>query len=156
MIFAIDPGTRESGWAELGPDGLFTGKESNVDMLLRIHGLSPYAVVAIERFACYGMTIGQETIDAIEWAGMFRIAAEKGGRRVLRVFRKDVKMAITGSPKANDAAIRQALIDMYGGKEKAIGKKGAPGPLNRVRADGWAALAIAWTVRRGEEQDFQA
>ena len=69
---------------------------------------------------------------------------------VYRIPRKEVVTALCGSSKANDASVRQALIDRYGGKEKAIGKKKAPGPLYGVTKDVWSALAVAivWQDRR--------
>ena len=41
--------------------------------------------------------------------------------------------------------IRQALIDRFGGKEKAIGLKKTPGPLYGISSHAWAALALAIT-----------
>ena len=56
----------------------------------------------------------------------------------------EVKMNLCHSAKANDADIRQALIDRFGpGKQKAIGLKGSPGPLYGVSKHCWAALALA-------------
>jgi hypothetical protein len=50
--------------------------------------------------------------------------------------------------KAKDANIRQALIDIYGGNDKAIGNKKTPGPLYGIKGDLWAALAVAVTFGR--------
>ena len=44
-----------------------------------------------------------------------------------------------------DLKYRAALIDRFGGKDKAIGCKSAPGPLYSVKADAWSALALATT-----------
>jgi hypothetical protein len=64
-----------------------------------------------------------------------------------------VKLHLCKSTKANDASIRQALIDRYGpGKERAIGTKKAPGPLYGVKADVWAALALAVTWHDTREE----
>jgi len=54
-------------------------------------------------------------------------------------------MHICGSARAKDQNIRQALIDRYGGKETAIGKKQNPGPLYGIKADEWQALGLAIT-----------
>jgi hypothetical protein len=62
-----------------------------------------------------------------------------------RVYRRDVKLHICGSQRAKDANIRQALIDCYGGKVEAIGKKKAPGPLYGISSHAWSALAVAQT-----------
>jgi hypothetical protein len=45
--------------------------------------------------------------------------------------------------QAKDANIRQAILDRFGGKEKAIGKKANPGPLYGVKSHLWSALAVA-------------
>jgi hypothetical protein len=39
--------------------------------------------------------------------------------------------------------IRQRLIDIWGGKELAIGNKRSPGRLYGLRGDQWQALALA-------------
>jgi hypothetical protein len=59
--------------------------------------------------------------------------------------RKDVKLHLCGQTRAKDSNIRAALIDRFGGKEKAIGKKASPGPLYGLKADAWQALALAVT-----------
>jgi hypothetical protein len=77
--------------------------------------------------------------------GIVRICEALGDEPV-RVKRIEVKSHICHSAKANDANIRQALIDRYNGKDAAIGKKAKPGPLYGVSGDMWAALAVGLTV----------
>lgn len=55
------------------------------------------------------------------------------------VYRKDVKLHHCLSPRANDATIRQALIDKYG----APGTKSHPGLTYGLSQDMWSAFAIA-------------
>jgi hypothetical protein len=64
----------------------------------------------------------------------------------IRVTRKQVMVHLCGSARGNDATLRTALIDLYGGKEKAIGRKAAPGPLHGMNVDGRAALGVAITA----------
>lgn len=100
--------------------------------------------------------------------------------KVTRIPRPDVKLHICGNRKAKDANIRQACIDRYGGGRKALGAikcktcKGKgwigrgrptcpdcegsgwevpPGPLQGIKGDEWAALALAltWIDRRNEK-----
>jgi hypothetical protein len=59
--------------------------------------------------------------------------------------RRAVKLALCGDSRAKDANIRQALIDRFGGKDAAVGRKAAPGPLYGISRDVWSALAIAVT-----------
>jgi hypothetical protein len=85
------------------------------------------------------------------WAGRFAQAwAGKTGNLPIEVFRKEVKLHLCGTPRAKDANIRQALIDMIGPQ----GKKADPGPTYGVKSHGWAALAVAVTadhVLKGHE-----
>lgn len=147
-IFAIDPGTDKSALCRLWENGnLCTETLPNRQMLLFLRGsnfLENAPLLAVEMIASYGMPVGREVFETCLWIGRF-IEAWKGNYRL--VYRRDVKMHICHSAKANDANIRQALIDRYGpGKEKAIGKKSSPGPLFGVHKDEWAALAVAVTA----------
>jgi hypothetical protein len=49
--------------------------------------------------------------------------------------------------RAKDANVRQAILDRFGGKDKAIGKKGCYGPLRSIKSHLWSALAIALFVQ---------
>lgn len=146
-LLAIDPGTTESAWYILSngcPN--VGGKELNSDLLSMLHSWRSEVdrpELVIEMVASYGMPVGAEVFETVYWIGRF---AEAYRGNAERIFRRDVKLHLCKSPKANDATIRQALIDRFGpGKEKAIGSKKAPGPLYGVKADVWAALALAVT-----------
>lgn len=141
-ILAIDPGTTKSAWVAVLPDGevLSFAIFDNEEMLgaCRRH-FFPFDVdlVVIEQVASYGMPVGAEVFETVYWSGRFAEAAHP--LRVERITRLQVKSAICHSGKANDASIRQALIDRYGGPS-AIRKGGA---LYGVSKDVWAALAVA-------------
>ena len=101
---------------------------------------------AIEMIASYGMAVGAEVFSTCVWVGRFTERAELCDMAVYQVFRRDVKLHLCGQARAKDANVRQALIDRFGpGKDKAIGKKKAQGPLFGIKADEWAALAVAVT-----------
>jgi hypothetical protein len=145
QLLAIDPGTTESAWVWLDEDGSLVAfkKESNETFLTFLRGNStlPRQCV-IEMVASYGMPVGREVFETVLWAGRFAEAHKNAGF----LYRQDVKLNLCKSTKANDASIRQALIDRFGpGKEKALGTKKAPGPLYGVTKDVWAALALAVT-----------
>lgn len=143
-IIAIDPGNEASAWCvlEQGKPVAF-GKESNSEVLIRVRReWSPGDdLLAVEMIASYGMAVGREVFETCLWIGRF-IEAWRGQHQL--IYRRDVKIFHCESVRATDANIRAALIDRYGpGKEKAIGKKAAPGPLYGLKGDEWSALAVA-------------
>jgi hypothetical protein len=148
-LLAIDPGPTESAWVEYDPDRRMPGewtKEPNWKAIDRISDY--YDGLAVEMIASYGMAVGAEVFETCVWVGRFleRWASQTDGAEATRVFRREVKLHLCGSARAKDANIRQALIDRYGGKEKAIGKKASPGPLYGMSGDCWSALAVAVTA----------
>lgn len=153
MILAIDPGNALSAFV-LYEDGKphHFGKIAN-EGLLEIVRDDAYDVLAIEMIASYGMAVGREVFETCVWIGRY-IQAGRTAHEL--VYRRDVKLHLCGNARAKDANIRQALIDRYGGKEKAIGKRASPGPLYRLRADAWAALAVAVTYSETHEQRHAA
>lgn len=162
-ILAIDPGPKQSAFVKY-EDGrvLMSGKNDNAFVLAEI-GATICDCVVIEMIAHYGtgMPAGAEIFETCVWIGKFEREAEirqsntkyspVSGQRIedvfaiARVFRREVKSHLCGSQEAKDPNIRQALIDRFGGKEKAIGKKNAPGPLYDIKGDEWSALAVAVT-----------
>jgi len=151
-ILAIDPGNERSAYVvfnttERSP--VEFQKISNAELLSRVEGARGSATrwcgiehLAIEMIASYGMAVGREVFETCVFIG--RLIQAWNGPHTL-VYRKDVKLHLCGQPRAKDANIRAALIDLWGGKEKAIGKKHSAGPLYGVSADVWSALAIAVT-----------
>lgn len=156
-ILAIDPGPEDSAYVLYNTTEralVEFGKIPNSEMLNKIWLKSAAGfdempdVCVIERIACYGMAVGREVFMTAEWTGRFDEAywCMSEGMLPARIIRRDVKMHLCGNNTAKDANIRQALIDKFGpGKDKAIGKKAAPGPLYGVSNDVWAALAVAVT-----------
>lgn len=150
-IIAIDPGTHQSAWIEYTPEthqiGRF-GIEDNADLSYSLSlawGHWPDCVLAIEMIASYGMPVGQEVFETCVWIGRF-IEAFQGGEFV---YRKDVKLHLCQSPRAKDANVRQAIIDLFpatgGGKTPQIGTKKQPGPLYGMSSHVWSALGVALT-----------
>ena len=148
-LFAIDPGTTQSAWVLLdGPNPIAHGIEPNdvVEERLRTRFGHP-AVVVIEEVRSYGMPVGREVFETVKWTGRFWAAAGD----VAWLGRLDVKSRLCHSAKANDATIRQAVIDRYGGKAAAIGRKADPGPLYGITRDRWAALALGLAYLDGKD-----
>lgn len=141
-IFAIDPGTHESGWVfyERGTV-LASGVLPNDALLSKVAECDWAEAIAIEMVASYGMAVGAEVFETVRWIGRFQ-QVWRDPDAVRLVYRKDVKMHLCGTPRAKDPNIRQALIDMLGPQ----GTKKAPGPTHGVRSHAWAALAVAVTT----------
>lgn len=151
---AIDPGTTQSGWClyyDGKPQGSGVAENEEILLMIRRHAddFGPVSVLAIEMVASYGMAVGKETFRTVWWSGRFAQKWEDYPYEtgtLLEVYRAEVKSEICKSQKANDTSIRQAIIDQYGGKDAAIGKKATPGPLYGVKSHAWAALAVAITA----------
>lgn len=151
---AIDPGTERSAlliWHECRiVEALF---ESNDAIRLYLKDSPNTWPLVIERVESYGMAVGKETFETVYWSGIF--AEAHGLANTHRIGRKDIKLFHCRSVRATDANIRMSILDRFGGKEKAIGTKKAPGLLYGISGHLWAALAlaIAWseTQRMSEE-----
>lgn len=145
MIIAIDPGPTESAYVKLSGERITEyAKVSNADLLRMVRSDSgPRIPVVVEMIASYGMAVGAEVFETCVMIGRI---CEAAAQEPIRIKRIEVKNHICHSSRANDANIRQAIIDRYGGKDAAIGKKAKPGPLYGVSGDIWAALAVGLTV----------
>lgn len=143
VIFAVDPGTTESAFVVFdGERVIERGKLPNEILVRRLRNNASASRLVVEMIASYGMAVGAEVFQTCVWIGRY---LEAWGQSHALLYRRDVKLHLCGSARAKDGNIRQALIDRWGGKEKAIGKKATPGPLYGVSADVWAALAVAVT-----------
>lgn len=150
MLLAIDPGNEQSAFVVY--DGAQPTEFRKVDneLLLSdlydgLDGILGFVdEAAIETMKPRGMPTSLQEMQTQWWAGRFHEAIANGyGIVAAQVYRHDVKLFHCGQARAKDSNIRQALIDRFGGKEKAIGNKKNPGPLYGVANDVWSALAIA-------------
>jgi hypothetical protein len=154
VIYAVDPGTAQSALVIYEPDIARVSHRAtlpNDTLLERLAATTPEtAVLAVEKIEAMGMAVGAETFATVWWAGRFH-QAWRG--RAEQVTRRDVKLHLCGSMRAKDANIRQAILDRFGGKVAAIGRKAAPGPLYGLRGHEYAALAVAltWADTRAQE-----
>ena len=155
-IVAIDPGNEQSAYVLIGPDLRPITGAKMANELMWIHLMQAIFttaatngecqfVYAIEMIASYGMPVGVQVFDTCRWIG--RLEERLKRANVTLIYRKDEKMTLCNSMKANDASIKQALIDRFAPGEKNYGKgtKAKPGWFYGFRADMWAAYAVGIT-----------
>lgn len=149
MILAIDPGNTESGFCFIDKDTIRPLNFGKVDnALLKGRVLTNKAdVVAIEMVASYGMPVGIEVFETCVWIGRFLEAAFTGGKKVDLITRGEVKMHLCHSMRANDATIKQALVDRFAKGQRNYGKgtKKEPGFFYGFKSDIWSAFALGVT-----------
>tara|TARA_Y100000310_G_scaffold253561_1_gene260426 strand:- start:280 stop:801 length:522 start_codon:yes stop_codon:yes gene_type:complete len=159
-ILAIDPGPEQSAWIvwqTAASSVIDKATEANATLIERIRerefsGQPRFMI--IEKVESFGMEVGASVFETVYWTGRFCEAWRKSpAHGFRRIGRKEVKLTICQSMKAKDKNIRWAIIDRFGGKEKAIGKKATPGPLYGVVRHEWSALALAvtWQDQRDEQ-----
>jgi len=151
QILAIDPGNIKSAYVCYGTGGELVEFAIMPNESL-LHIIPQFLVdeMAIEMVACYGMAVGKTVFETCLWIGRFIERWENSQHKAYtKVYRKDVKMCLCNSTRAQDANVRQAIIDRYpasgGGKTPQIGTKKKPGPLYGVSKDVWAAIGVAIT-----------
>ncbi len=154
-VLAVDPGPVETAYLLLWEDKIQAwGKVPNDAAALVVancqDSLGHVVPVVCEMVACYGMAVGAEVFDTAVWIGEYRRICADRNIPWNTLTRVEVKNLLCHhSAGVNDSVIRTRLIDLYGGKEKAIGKKKTPGPLWGITKDVWSALAVAkaWELK---------
>lgn len=160
-ILAIDPGSRESGYAVTDTAGGMKiqecGKAENNELKSKIADIvNDYGIeiAVIEMIASYGMAVGREVFDTCVWIGRFAEVLEACGVVCEYIYRKEEKMYICGDSRAKDTNIRRALIDDFARKDFVRGKgtKKEPDFFYGVSKDAWTAFAVAVTWDRKRRQ----
>ncbi len=164
LILGIDPGNKETGYVLADGETLKPirfGKVDNYTMLDEIEDILGKSIakgyelhIAIENIRSYGMAVGKEVFDTCIWIGRYwqfvrdyQYYHHIEKIKMMFVYRSEEKQVICHSPKANDATIRQALIDRFapGVPNYGKGTKAEPGFFRGFRADIWSAMAILTT-----------
>lgn len=144
LILGIDPGNKETAFVIYDTENKQIrayGKSGNDEIRSALKITKGIDRAVIEKVACYGMPVGEEVFDTCIWTGRF--IEQLGDMPYELMTRVEVKKRLCFKVVGiNDSVIRQRLIDLFGGKETAIGKKKTPGPLYGVAGDCWAALAV--------------
>ena len=161
MILAIDPGNVESAFVIVTDDlskVINKGKVYNVDLLDIIWQIDNVSHVAIEGIQSYGMPVGKEVFETCYFIGRLQETfLREHGKFPLMIYRKEEKICLCHSLKANDTNIRRALIDIYAPytPNKGKGTKKSPGYFFFFLSDIYSALAVAHTYKKkyldGEE-----
>lgn len=151
-ILGIDPGCEFTAWALVDAETLrpvkFEKEENNKvrNDLLELFEGGDNIEIAIEMVESYGMAVGREVFETCVWIGKFEEALKECGP-ITQIYRRHEKMSICHSMKANDATIKQALVDRfaYGEPNHGKGTKRNPGWFYGFKQDVWAAYAVAVT-----------
>ena len=150
-LLSLDPGNTQTGWALVERETfkpLVHGKDDNEWLIDQIKYSEDFLSdgVVIEMVASYGMPVGAEVFDTCVWIGRFwEASADRYGVPPSLAYRHPVKLHHCKSSKANDATVKQALVDRFAKGESNYGKgtKALPGWFYGFKADVWSAYAIA-------------
>lgn len=142
-VYGLDPGPTDSALVLFQDGQVMNHWYAANDGILSVLECAYDATLVIEKIASMGMAVGAEVFETCFWSGRFAQAYEAGP--VERITRGEVKMNLCGSMRAKDANVRQAIVDRFGGKSKAIGSIKNKGPLYGMSGDKWSALAVALT-----------
>jgi hypothetical protein len=151
-VIAIDPGTTQSAYVIWDGVQIIDKDLVENDTLLNILRGWPASdwpeaeqiPMVIEQIRCYGMAIGQTTLDTVFWSGRFWEAWR--GEKYL-IPRMEIKKHICHNGAAKDSNIIQALADRfaYGVRNRGKGIKKEPGFFFGFHDDIWQAFAVGIT-----------
>ena len=135
-IIAIDPGNRQSAYCVIDCNTLRPlefGKVDNEELRNKLVFANEqgWQWAVIEMVASYGMAVGREVFDTVLW--------------------------ICHDSRANDPAIRRALIDRFATHDLKNGKGTSKNPdfFYGFKADIWAAYAVGLTAIENHNNDYK-
>lgn len=160
-IIAIDPGNVQSGYCVIDQKTLRPlefGKIDNEELLKKLESAAKqgWRWAVIEMVASYGMSVGRDVFDTTVWIGRFyQVLSSRCSVRMM--CRIEEKKHICHDSRANDTAIRRALIDRFAAHDLKNGKgtKKAPDFFYGFKADVWAAYALGLTAIENRENDYK-
>jgi len=143
VVCGIDPGLDRTAYAAWdGKKVIGKGILAN-DSLLAFPVFFKDCVYVIEKVGNYGQRVGYHIFDTIFFSGaLAAVLYIQTGHPIYLLQRREVKLHLTDSARANDSQIRRALIARIG----EPGTKKNPGPTYGVKADIWQALALSVTT----------
>src|SRR3989304_5640798 len=155
IIIGLDPGPEKSALVGISTADGFPIIDSyqilpNEDAIVFLERDEIWHHLVIEKIESMGMAVGRSTFDTVFFTGrLYQALIGNFKDSISFISRREVKLHLCNSMRAKDANIRQVLIDRFpatgGGKVSQIGTKKQPGELYGIKADMWAALAVAIT-----------
>jgi len=148
-IFAVDPGTVESGFCLLEQgQPTVTGTRYNgeiVQMLRNLQNSSEKSkiVLAIEQMQSYGGPVSTDVFQTLIWSGRLQEAGENSGLQVVYLPRVRVKTHLCNKPNATDAEVWAAVCKRYGVAYERGKRAPAGSVLHGIAGDARQALALA-------------
>lgn len=136
-VLAIDPGPLSSAWLVYDKElrtPVQWAFEPNDEVLINTQFHPQYiSAVAIEHIQHYGrgMPVGADVFETCIWIGRFIEAV--GLQSWVLIKNPRIRTCLCGTATANGRQIKQALIDRFGGKDKAIGGVKCP----KCKGKGW-------------------
>lgn len=156
FLLCLDPGPTESAVLVYDPKAhsvrkFFMGENRAVKAT--VYQIADWAMEAteegellIEKMVHYGKSfpIGDSVIEAQRWAARCEeVWWTYRGKDAVWMPRVNVRVHLTGTARSDDAGVRAALIDRWGGNLRAAqGTKKAKGPLYGIKSHLWSALAL--------------
>lgn len=156
-ILAIDPGTTQFAFALFANRKFLSG--AKVPNSAFFAGFQPAIVpdIVLIQAKSYGMLVGESVFEAIRYCGRFEqfILDTYPNAYIHYMPIQQVNLALCDDPFANDTTIKQRVLDLAGGKDKAIGCKNFPGIYYGVKKDIWQAIALGLTyIQQNSKQRF--
>ena len=159
IVLGLDPGSCESAlveWDTIRKRPLYRAKLGNAAVFAALADRADAHVLVVESTTAYTLPGGaasrfmpQQILETAEWVGQFcRCWQHELGGSLERLDRRKVKLHLLGRASGTDAHVRAALLDLIGPQ----GTKAAPGPTYGMRADLWAALAVAFVWHEKHQQ----
>jgi len=152
-VLAIDPGTTQSAMVLMDSETLKPEQTWLVDNDKALEIIFEYPKCRVDRaviemVASYGMPVGKEVFETVLWIGRFYQTLKfRMWHEPELIYRKEEKLHICDSTRANDATIRRALIDRFATHDFRTGRgtKKDPDFFAGFKADMWAAYAVGLT-----------
>jgi len=160
IVLAIDPGPSTCGVV------LYDTKKKTTNTALKpcakvdvfgvlclMDSLHNVDLVAIERVQSSGFS-GASLLETSEVVGRLQQRALDCGLRVVLLYRRVVCSRLHVHGAGKDKQVRERMIEMHGGSERAVGRKANPGPLYGVTSHSWQALGLAVVAAEIEEESI--